>query len=80
MRNRIAIVDIATRKFKALSYKQYDVNNILQIVVMENNKIVDISSYNATIYFKLPSEKTYITIVIIKNNTINVTLSSGVLK
>ena len=80
MRNRIAIVDIATRKFKALSYKQYDVNNILQIVVMENNKIVDISSYNATIYFKLPSEKTYRTISIIKNNTINVTLSSGVLK
>ena len=28
MRNRIAIVDITTRKFKALSYKQYDVNNI----------------------------------------------------
>ena len=80
MRNRIAIVDISTRKFKALSYKQYDVNNILQIVVMENNKIVDISSYNATIYFKLPSEKTYRTIGIIKNNTINVTLSSGVLK
>ena len=80
MRNRIAIVDIATRKFKALSYKQYDINNILQIVVMENNKIVDISSYNATIYFKLPSEKTYRTIGIIKNNTINVTLSSSVLK
>ena len=80
MRNRIAIVDIATRKFKALSYKQYDVNNILQIVVMENNKIVDISSYNVTIYFKLPSEKTYRTIGIIKNNTINVTLSSSVLK
>ena len=80
MRNRIAIVDIATRKFKALSYKQYDVNNILQIVVMENNKIVDISSYNATIYFKLPSEKTYRTIGIIKNNTINVTLSSSILK
>ena len=33
MRNRIAIVDIATRKFKALSYKQYDVNNILQIEI-----------------------------------------------
>lgn len=80
MRNRITIVDIATRKFKALSYKQYDANNILQIVVMENNKIVDISSYNATIYFKLPSEKTYRTIGIIKNNTINVTLSSSVLK
>ena len=35
MRNRIAIVDIATRKFKALSYKQYDANNLLQMVILE---------------------------------------------
>ena len=34
MRNRIAIVDIATRKFKALSYKQYDA-----ISTKDNNTI-----------------------------------------
>lgn len=80
MRNRIAIVDIAIQQFKVLSYKQYDVNNILQIVIMENKKIVDITPYTTTIYFKLPSGKTYRTIGVIKNNAINVTLSSSVLK
>lgn len=62
MRNRIAIVDIAVQQFKALSYKQYDANNILQIVVMENKKIVDITPYTITVYFKLPSGKIYRTI------------------
>lgn len=79
MRNRIAIVDIATRKFKALSYKQYDVNNILQMVILENGKIIDISSYNVIIYFKMPSGKIYREVGNIKNNTIDIILSSGVL-
>ena len=79
MRNRIAIVDIATRKFKALSYKQYDANNLLQMVILENGKIIDISSYNAIIYFKMPSGKMYREFGDIKNNTIDIILSSDVL-
>ena len=79
MRNRIAIIDIATRKFKALSYKQYDANNLLQMVILENGKIVDISSYNVIIYFKMPSGKMYRELGDIKNNTIDIILSSSVL-
>lgn len=79
MRNRIAIVDIATRKFKALSYKQYDANNLLQMVILENGKIIDISSYNVIIYFKMPSGKMYREFGDIKNNTIDIILSSDVL-
>ena len=79
MRNRIAIVDIATRKFKALSYKQYDVNNLLQMVILENGKIIDISSYNVIIYFKMPSGKMYREFGNINNNTIDIILSSDVL-
>ena len=79
MRNRIAIIDIATRKFKALSYKQYDANNLLQMVILENGKIIDISSYNVIIYFKMPSGKIYREVGNIKNNTIDIILSSGVL-
>ena len=45
MRDRIAVIDIATKKFKALSYKQYDENNLLQIVVTKNNEVVDIDTY-----------------------------------
>ena len=79
MRNRIAIVDIATRKFKALSYKQYDANNLLQMVILENGKIIDISSYNVIIYFKMPSGKMYREFGNINNNTIDIILSSDVL-
>lgn len=45
LRDRLVQVDIGTRKFKTLAYKQYDENNLLRIVVYENNKIVDISNY-----------------------------------
>lgn len=79
MRNRITIVDIATRKFKALSYKQYDVNNLLQMIILDNGKIIDISSYTAIIYFKMPSGKIYREFGDIKNNTIDIILPSDVL-
>lgn len=79
MRNRITIVDIATRKFKALSYKQYDVNNLLQMIIVDNGKIIDISSYTSVIYFKMPSGKIYREFGDIKNNTIDIILPSDVL-
>ena len=79
MRNRITIVDIATRKFKALSYKQYDVNNLLQMIIVDNGKIIDISSYTSIIYFKMPSGKIYREFGDIKNNTIDIILPSDVL-
>ena len=59
MRDRIAIIDINTKKFKAISYKQYDENNILQIVVLENGIIKGLSNYITTVRFQLPSGKIY---------------------
>ena len=55
MRDRIAIIDINTKKFKAVSYKQYDENNILQIVITKNGDIVGISNYSVIVNFQLPS-------------------------
>lgn len=79
MRDRIAIIDISEEKFKVLSYKQYDKNNLLQIVIIENKNIVNISNYIVTVYFELPSGKTYKKNGTIENNTINVILTSGIL-
>ena len=79
MRDRIAIIDIATKKFKALSYKQYDENNLLQIVVTKNKEVIDISEYNAYVYFELPSGKVYEIQPNIVNNTIDIILSSKIL-
>ena len=79
MRDRIAIIDINTKKFKAISYKQYDVNNILQIVITENGKIIGISNYSAKVCFQLPSGIVYEIPCIIENNTIKVILTKAIL-
>lgn len=50
MRNRVVIVDILTRKFESVFYKQYDGNNELNIVVYEGKTLADISNYAANIY------------------------------
>ena len=79
MRDRIAVIDIATKKFKALSYKQYDENNLLQIVVTKNKEVIDISEYDAYVYFELPSGVVYELKPSIINNTIDIILSSKIL-
>lgn len=80
MRDRLVIVDIATRRFKSVSFKQYDRNNLLQIVLYENKKIVDVSNYAAIAYFETPSGNVIKINTSIQNNTINVLLSESVLK
>jgi hypothetical protein len=79
MRDKTMAIDIATRKFKALSYKQYDENNILNIVVYENKELIYISNCYAVAYFELPSGKTHKINCEIKNNTIEIILSKKVL-
>ena len=80
MRNRVVIVDILTRKFESVFYKQYDGNNELNIVVYEGKTLADISNYAANIYFELPSGKVYEVEGTIENSTIKVMLSSSILE
>ena len=80
MRNRIVMVDILTRKFKSVYYKQYDENNELNIVVYEGKTLANISNYAATVYFELPSGKVYEVDGVIENNAIKVILSSSILE
>ena len=79
MRDRIAIIDINTKKFKAISYKQYDENNILQIVITENGNIIGLSNYSAIVKFQLPSGVVYEVPSIIENNTIKLILTRAIL-
>ena len=79
MRSRTLLIDIAQRKFKALSYKQYDSNNELDIVVYEKKVLADISNYIAKVYFELPSGKNYVIDGTIKNNTIHTLIPKVVL-
>ena len=80
MRDRVVIVDILTKKFKSVFYKQYDDNNELNIVVYEGKTLADISNYVASVYFELPSGKVYEVEGTIENNTIKVMLSSSILE
>lgn len=80
MRDRVVIVDILTKKFKSICYKQYDENNELNIVVYEGKTLANISNYIATVYFELPSGKVYEVEGRIVNNTIKVMLSSSILE
>ena len=80
MRNRVVIVDILTRKFESVFYKQYDSNNELNIVVYEGKTLADISNYATNVYFELPSGKVYEVEGTIENSTIKVMLSSSILE
>ena len=80
MRDRVVIIDILTKKFKSISYKQYDSNNELNIVVYEGKTLADISNYVASVYFELPSGKRYKVEGTIENNTVKVMLSSSILE
>ena len=54
MRDRVVIVDILTKKFKSVFYKQYDSNNELNIVVMDpsTGTVYKIGMNDATDLFK----------------------------
>jgi hypothetical protein len=51
-------MDIDIYKFSIIPcYKQTDIDKSLEIIITKNNKNIDLSEYNATVYFELPSKK-----------------------
>ena len=55
MRNQILVVDINKETSKVLKYKQYDNNNLLQIIVEKDDERVSLNGYTGYAFFKLPS-------------------------
>ena len=55
MRNQILVVDINKETCKVLKYKQYDNNNLLQIIVEKDDERVSLNGYTGYAFFKLPS-------------------------
>ncbi len=66
MRERTITVDINKNYHKSLNYKQYDNNNVLNIVIKEDGNLVDITNYTARAFYQLPSKT-----VIQRNTTKN---------
>ena len=66
MRERTITVDINKNYHKSLNYKQYDNNNVLNIIIKEDDNLVDITNYTARAFYQLPSKT-----VIQRNTTKN---------
>jgi hypothetical protein len=72
-------MDININKFNIIPYKQNNIDNLLEVVITENNKIVDLSDYMATVYFELPNGEILNYPCEIINNKINIILTNSVL-
>ena len=79
MRNQTIIVDINKEVCKILRYKQYDNNNLLQIIVEENYKKINIEEYIGFAFFELPSGLIIKKDCIIQENVITITLDNNIL-
>lgn len=79
LRNKTIEIDINVKKFINVTYKQYDANNILQIILTNNGKILNYNKYNITLFFELPSGKRFKTKGNIVENAIKAILTSELL-
>ena len=79
LRNKTIEIDINVKKFINVTYKQYDANNILQIILTNNGKILNYNKYNITLFFELPSGKRFKTKGHIVENAIKAILTSELL-
>ena len=79
MRNQTIVVDINKEICKILKYKQYDNNNLLQIIVEENYKKINLESYFGFALFQLPSGIIIKKDCEIQENVISVTIDNNIL-
>ena len=79
MRNQTIVVDINKEICKILKYKQYDNNNLLQIIVEENYKKVNLEGYFGFALFQLPSGIIIKKDCEIQENVISTTIDNNIL-
>ena len=79
MRNQTILVDINKETCKILKYKQYDNNNILQIIVEENYKKINLNEYVGFAFFELPSGLIIKKECEIEDNVITIIIDNNVL-
>lgn len=79
MRNQTILVDINKETCKILKYKQYDNNNILQIIVEENYKKINLNEYVGFAFFELPSGLIIKKECEIEDNVITIIIDNNIL-
>ena len=79
MRNQTIVVDINKEICKILKYKQYDNNNLLQVIVEENYKKINLENYIGFALFQLPSGLIIKKDCEIQENVISITIDNNIL-
>ncbi len=80
MRERTISIDINSKSFKTLKYKQYDHNNILNIVLKKDKQLVDWSSYTTRGFFELPDKTVIQRNLNVEKSTISIILEDVILE
>ena len=82
MRTRTIEVDLSSnfKSFKTLKYKQLDHNNLLEVVVKDNGKLIDLSSHAISVFFSLPDGQVIQRNTSFKNGKVPVMLENIVLR
>ena len=75
MDERIIILDINKNILKKERYRVYSKDSLLKVEIIENNKIVNLSSYIAKVYFELPNKEIINRPCDIIDNKININLT-----
>lgn len=76
MDERIIILDINKNILKKERYRVYSKDSLLKVEIIENNKVVDLSSYTAKVYFELPDKSILNFPCDIVDNKVNINLTS----
>ena len=76
MTNKTIILDINKNILKKEKYKRYTESGLLQVIIKENDKDVDLTNYIAKVYFELPDKSILNFPCDIVDNKVNINLIS----
>ena len=76
MTEKTIILDINKNILKKEKYKRYTENSLLQVIIKESGKDVDLTNYTAKVYFELPDNSILNLPWDIVDNKVNINLIS----
>lgn len=80
MRTRTIDVEINSNSLRILRYKQYDHNNILEVILKKNKEVIDLTSYAIRVFFTLPNKTIIQRDAVFKDKKIIITIESILLE
>lgn len=76
--DKLLILDIEKEPIEILEYEKNSESSLLEVIIEENEKEVELSEYKAKVYFKLPNNELLSYSCKIINNKINIILEEKI--